>query len=255
MISEGMNTGAGIWSEPVRFHSYDVDFKRRAMLAAVCRYFLEAAWNHAEQLGVGYTHLAKEGRFWVLSRLLVKVERFPGWGEEAGLNTWPRQPKGVFALRDFELVDASRRRMVSGVSAWLVLDAKTRRPQRLERLKWRLKSFPEARAVDREPEKMKEHAGGTEVFQTAVRYGDLDVNDHVNSTVYIKWLMDSYAPEFYWQNRVKLLEVNYLGETRAGDEVSVSVTPGPALVFRHTLAKASGEEVCRARVEWVGEAG
>ena len=165
MIDPGMKAQVGLWSEQVRFHSYDVDLKRRATLAAVCRYFLEAAWNHAEQLGVGYSHLAEAGRFWVLSRLRVQVERFPQWGEEAELNTWPREPKGVFALRDFELVDASGKQVVSGVSAWLVLDAKTRRPQRLERLKWRLKSFPKKRATGREPEKLGEHAGGAEAFE------------------------------------------------------------------------------------------
>jgi len=64
----------GIWREPLKARSYDVDFAKRARTEAICRWFLEAAWNHAEQLGVGYNELSRQNRLWVLSRLLVQIQ-------------------------------------------------------------------------------------------------------------------------------------------------------------------------------------
>ena len=40
------------------------------------------------------------------------------------------------------------------------------------------------------------------------------MNNHVNGVVYVNWLMDSYSEEFHRQHRVKVLEVNFVGETR-----------------------------------------
>jgi medium-chain acyl-[acyl-carrier-protein] hydrolase len=253
MSDAGMSNEAGVRGERLSFHSFDVDFKRRATVAAICRYFLDAAWNHAEQLGVGYTQLAAQQRFWVLSRLLVKLDRFPNWSEVVTLNTWPRQPKGIFALRDFELLDASGRRIVAGVSAWLVLDAAHRRPQRLEKLQWTLKAFPVTRATDREPEKLETFPSGTQSLRVMVRYGDLDVNDHVNSVTYIGWLLDGYSLDFHRHHRLKEVAINYIGETREGESATVHTAEGIAGVFNHTIAKPGGEEVCRARLEWERE--
>src|SRR5258708_26681262 len=102
------NTGAdlGVWRESFEVHSYDVDFRKRTTVEAICRAFLEAAWNHAGQLGIGYTELASQNRLWVLARLLIQVHRYPCWGEGLELTTWPRGTSSVFALRDFELSNA-----------------------------------------------------------------------------------------------------------------------------------------------------
>ena len=63
-----------IWAETFKVHSYEVDFTQRATLTTLCHYFQEAAWNHAELLGVGYSQLQTERRLWVLSRLLIELK-------------------------------------------------------------------------------------------------------------------------------------------------------------------------------------
>jgi acyl-ACP thioesterase len=243
---------AGVWTVGLRMHSYDVDFKRRVTLDALCRYFFDAAWSHAEALGVGYTHLVAQTKFWVLSRLVVSVDRFPFWGETVTLHTWPREPKGIFALRDFEIVDAQGVRSAGGASAWLVLDGHSRRPQRLDKLQWSLRRFPVKRATAQDPEKLAEHDGGAECFSSLVRYSDLDVNDHVNSASYVRWLLDAYPEEFHRNHSVRLLEVNYLGETTSGQTVVVLKKDGWAGEFWHVIRTGS-EVACRARMVWGSE--
>ena len=253
VLREGVNpiwNESPVWTEQLRICSYDVDFTRRATSASLCRYFLEAAWNHAEALGVGFNHLGRQNKFWVLSRLLLEVEHSPVWGSVATLRTWPRAAQSVFAMRDFEVVDGAGTRIAAGSSAWLVLDATSKRPQRLNKLLPSLMGLDGKAALGRDPEKLADGESWDRVFATTVRYTDIDVNRHVNSSRYIGWILDAYPFEFHREHCVRGLEVNYLGETLEGEVLSVRTRQTGAAVFCHSLTKGSGDEVCRARLVW-----
>lgn len=239
----------GTWREEIRIHSYDVDFFQRATLEAICRLFLEAAWNHAEALGVGFAHLAEQHCLWVLVRLVIKLHRYPSWAETLTLNTWPRAAKGVFALREFELIDPIGNLVGGGSSAWAVLDAQTKKPQRIEKMLAGIRRGPERLAVALEPTKLSAcQAPDTITRKTA--YGDIDLNGHVNSGRYIGWLMDSYSFEFHKAHQVHLLEVNYLGETAGGETISIRSQQASPDTWCHAIYRA-GTEVSRARMVWV----
>ncbi len=240
----------GVWAEDLMIGSGDVDFTRRATVCSLCRSFLEAAWSHAEALGVGFQALAVQNRVWVLSRLLLQIHRAPLWRDRIRLHTWPRPSHGLFALRDFEILDRQDSVLVAGASAWLVLDAASRRPQRLEKTVSVIRHLPPRKAVGRDPEKLPGGSSGDAVFTVPVRYGDIDVNSHVNSARYISWILDVYPLEFHGQHSLAELEVNYVGETRAGDTVAVHRWEFAPLQYQHSLRNAQGEEICRARLAW-----
>ncbi len=239
-----------LWTEQLRIRSYDVDFTRRATLTSLYRFFLDAAWNHAEALGIGFSHLQSQNKFWVLSRLLLEVETYPLWGGLITLRTWPRRVKTVFAMRDFELLEGEGNRIAAGSSAWLVLDLASKRPQRLHKLAAAMPHLTDAAALDRDPEKLGDVEGWEDVFSAAVRYTDIDVNRHVNASQYISRILDAYPAGFLGQHAVRGLEVNYLGETREGDMLHVRTRQTAAGEFHHSLTKADNSEVCRARLRW-----
>jgi medium-chain acyl-[acyl-carrier-protein] hydrolase len=64
----------------------------------------DIAWEHAAKLGFGYDNLKVDEQFWVLSKLLVKINRRPVWGEDFSLETWSRGTDGFFGYRDFNFV-------------------------------------------------------------------------------------------------------------------------------------------------------
>jgi len=230
--------------------SYDVDFTRRATSASLCRYFLEAAWNHAEALGVGFNYLGNQSKFWVLSRLLLEVQQYPLWGSAVTLRTWPRVPKSLFAMRDFEIADCAGTRIAAGSSSWLVLDAASKRPQRLLKVLPGLLGFGDKTALGRDPGKLADGETWDEVCSATVRYTDIDVNRHVNSGRYIGWILDAYPLKFHREHCIRVLEINYLGETLEGEVLSIRSRHTGAAAYCHSLAKTSGDEVCRARLEW-----
>lgn len=238
------------WTEELRIRSYDVDSTRRATSLSVCRYFLEAAWNHAEALGLGFSHLQRQGKFWVLARLRLEMQQYAAWGDRVMLRTWPRGLRSVFALRDFELQDETGTRVAAGSSTWLVLDAVSKRPQRLHKLFPGLAAMNGKAALARDPEELGDNETWNNTCPLTVRYTDIDVNKHVNSSRYIGWMLDAYPADFHLRHWLRVLEVNYLGETLEGEQLIVRTRQSDAAVYGHSLIKPSGSEVCRARLEW-----
>ena len=247
-----MNSGEhdGIWTEHFKVHSYEVDANQRATLETVCRYFQEAAWNHAEALGAGYGHLQKLNCLWVLSRLAVRIEALPSWGETLTVQTWPRAAKSVFAMRDFEIFNPSGARLIGGSSAWLVLNGGTRKPQRIDKLLSHLRPIAHRRAIPDDPEKLDLEAQSQAVpsREVSVRWSDLDVNGHVNYGKYIGWALDGFSAEFHRTRTVKGLEANYLGETAADETLVIAGQQLSSGESYYSLTKAEGIEVCRVKI-------
>jgi acyl-ACP thioesterase len=242
-----------VWVEDFKVHSYEVDFRRRAPIDKLCLYFQEAAWNHAEALGVGYNRLFKEQKLWVLSRLLVEVHGFPHWAEVLTVKTWPRSAKSVFAFRDFQILNSKGSQLLAGTSAWLVVDAITRKPQRPDKLLQTFNELPPQRATSRDPDKVTGMSPPLPDATTnvVVRYADLDVNGHVNNAWYTTAILNSYPVNFHRQHSVAFLEVNYLAETGEGDNLSIVSGALNLLERTHSLSRLKdGVEVCRARVKW-----
>ena len=241
----------GIWREEFRPHSYEVDFQKRATLETVARRFQEAAWNHAETLGVGYERLQQENKIWVLARLLIQVTRVPSWGEATILETWPRVGTSALALRDFAILNANRQTCVAGSSAWLILDRVTRKPQRLDKWIATVKQFADRRALERDPEKIGPGDAAAAALELTARYSDLDVNGHVNNARYLSWILDSYSIDFHRHHAARSIELNFLAETRGGDSLSVLSKSKAENEYWHGIVKRpAGGEVCRAKLSW-----
>ncbi|HVV71353.1 MAG TPA: hypothetical protein VHI52_07620, partial [Verrucomicrobiae bacterium] len=75
-------------------------------------------------------------------------------------------------------------------------------------------------------------------------------NGHVNSARYIGWVLDSFPLEFHQRHELRLVEVNYVGETQAGGQLSVCSTETAPGKWYHAIMKSHAEEACRARTEW-----
>jgi len=240
-----------IWIEVFKIKAHEVDFRRCATLETLFRYFQEAAWNHAQTLGVGYSHLHEQGKIWVLSRLQGIVERYPLWGESIQVITWPRTVESLFALRDFQMLASDGTRLVSGNSAYLVLNASTRRPQRVDKLLTSVPHVADRCALPNGPDKLPEFGEGNCQSTLRVGYSDIDMHHHVNNSRYISWMLDTYPMEYHQMHRVSRMEVNYLGEAHCGDTLSIKTGTNQDNIFDHmVLNPAQNTAICRARIHW-----
>ena len=84
---------------------------------------------NAESLGFSKTNFASAGEnvSWVLTRLVVRMDRYPKWEDEVSVATFPRGGRKIVAWRDFELFDSFGARLGAASSEWMLIDLATRR--------------------------------------------------------------------------------------------------------------------------------
>jgi medium-chain acyl-[acyl-carrier-protein] hydrolase len=221
-----------IWSDTYTVNWYEADITNKASLVTLCNFLQESAWRHANHLGFGYRTASDIKQIWVLVRLLVKMDSYPGWGETITVRTWPRGVDGMLALRDFEVLASDGSRMGGASSQWLILDVESRKPQPAFIVNAALPLATDEPALDEFPEKIV--IPGPLPFQSSVkaRFTDIDMYQHVNNARYISWVLDMLPEEWHKKNGISSFLIEFINETRLGDEVQLfaDITGNPLLV-------------------------
>jgi medium-chain acyl-[acyl-carrier-protein] hydrolase len=248
-----MAMSALIWTEPFTVRVFEIDAHGTLSVRSLCDYLQEAAGNHARDLGAGVDALRDRGLTWVLSRIRVRITRLPGAGERLEIRTWHSGLDRLFSLRDFSLLDAGEKPIVTAVSAWVMLDLRARRPVRpaTEFTPPDTSGIPRVFAA--ELDKLPGCEGAREGTRISVRWSDLDVNRHVNNSRYAEWVAEGASSVLRDGEKLAALDLDYLAETLYPDSVEVRSrreTSGSRRVD-HTNERASDNvETVRARTEW-----
>jgi len=83
---------------------------------------------------------------------------------------------------------------------------------------------------------------------------DIDINDHVNNTVYMDWALRAVPAAARHQIPLRL-EAAFLGEARLGDEIlccgESTVKDGGTIVAQSLRDAASGRELTRLRWDFL----
>lgn len=220
---------------------------------------MEAAGRHAETLGVGVSGLHAKGLTWVLARLRVAIATIPESGSEAAVATWPSGRHRLFALREFQARDERGAEILRATSAWALMHLRTRRLARLD---------PHLPVFDQHPGRMiaDDFAPLPPPWPQATRTrhcaqaADIDLNDHVNNTVYLSWALGAVPAEIR-SRQPRELEAAFVGEARLGDRVAclteIGRSPaggaGGAVLLQSLQLEESGRELTRLRTRWHDE--
>ena len=233
-------------------HSYETDTKGFLAATGLMNFLQDIASHHASILKFGKDDLEKENRFWVLSRIVVNIERLPVWNDEIIVSTWPRGIEKLFAIRDFEVKDQTGNNIATAVSCWLMVDIESRRPVRPDSLLEKMNGLP-GDTTGGAPLPSKLRPASPYAYKSPsinVKYSDLDINMHVNNVKYLQWALDIYPLDHLHNNRINTIEVNFLSETVPGESITLSSEEDED-GFHHTVFKSDGKtEACRIRLEW-----
>ena len=242
------------WEDGYFISFYEVDTKNGVFLPTLWSFMQETAWHHADHLKLGFSDLAEHNYFWVLSRLSIQMEEYPRWGDKIKVKTWLTGMGRLFALRHFSIADSKGRILGTAKSAWLVLDVKNRKPQRIERVFKHIQHLFDDLPLAEEPEKIPPPVHPTIEKFYRVRYSDIDMHHHVNNTKYIEWILDSYPFEMNQTHQIHTFEINFLAESSYGDAVSIhteTLKESPPAFLHNVMRKDDGRELWgRARTGW-----
>jgi len=236
-----------------KFHveSYVCDFTEKATITVISRFLLDAASIHAQERGFGYEHILKDNVAWVLSRLSIQMEEYPGQNEDFTVETWIESVARTFTQRCFCFINQSGKVIGYARTIWAAIDLQTRRP--IDIPSWRpdmLQYLEEEKPCPIEKmSKIPQLDGIESCMGYTVRYSDIDINKHINSAKYIEHAINTFDLNIFRENFIHKFEIVYLAEGIFGDKLKL---------YKQTVSedeyvidtKKSEESVCRIRVNW-----
>lgn len=209
---------------------------------AAARLFQEVAGYHIATSGIGFSELIKQGKAWVICRSYYQVRRLPQEGEQITLRTWSRGTDGLFAFRDFQLIDGQSDVAIASTAYWAVIDLSSRRVLRLHDMVAGFESHPDT-ATDKAAVARIRLPKGLErdvpMGQFAVRPSMLDHTSHVNNSEYVRWIFD-HLPAGVAPAAPFGFSIEYVQETPPDDTVAVYAFPqSDKTIFQITNSNAT----------------
>jgi len=228
--------------------SYHLDPAGKARLTTLANFFQEMAYQHANRLGFGYRDLKKNRTLWVLSRMRIRMNRYPVWDEVVTVETWHRGMEKLFGMRDFRVRDQQGRVLGVAGSAWLIVDMDTRRPIRPDSSLMQSNRGTEA-VFDQPLQKIEPVEFPEPMTVRSVVHSDLDIVGHVNNVKYIEWCIDAACVNLEEPSMIREFEINYLHEALPGERIGIAkqVNEGGDLYFS-ARKENGGNEIFRARL-------
>lgn len=248
-----MNEKDKIYTKKYQVHYYELNFLGKAHLLALLNYLQDAAGEHATMKGLYGPELVKKNLTWLLSRYHIKVLRYPALGETIEVLTWPSAKQEIFTLRDFEIKDSKGNCLLVATTSWILLNLEKKQPARLDDVL--PESFILARRAleDDFPSLVQLEKSEKElVFPVLIR--DLDINRHVNNTVYIQWALETVPEDILNSKQPIEIEVSFRAEAFYGDCVVSRIQrlkgEKNATFLHQIINQKNGAELSRLKTIW-----
>lgn len=210
-----------IWIDSYHINSFDVspNSERKSRLTSILSYFEESAWRHAQNLGFGFYDASSNKNAWVMSRLRIDVFKYPTWGDDFKIKTWPLGVDKLFALRTANFLDDNNEIFASLTSSWLIIDIKSRRPQ-IPSHSPLLKDIELSEEQNNIPWpiKLKPSENYEYIFSYKTRYSDLDINGHINNARYVEWVCNAIL-----NKEILSMEINFIHESMLNENVALYI--------------------------------
>ena len=225
----------------------DIDFRSRVSLASLTNFILITAGKNADENGFGLLALQSDNFTWVLSRLVIDMQRMPTENDSLTIETWIEKIGTAFTTRNFRIFDGAGLLIGHAASSWAVMDMHTRRSVLLDTLPTMHQFIvPEGTPIG-EPGRIPNVAGEV-ATSFRVKYSDIDVNNHANSLHYVAWLSDCFTPDFYRKHHIRRFEINFLKELTFGDSGEVYRQVNGQADYAFQIETHGKGTVCRARI-------
>jgi acyl-ACP thioesterase len=132
-----------------------------------------------------------------------------------------------------------------------MIDIKKRKMLHLTELLDEKFLYTEKEALTKVPGKIN----AIEIKDTAQRrvealYSSIDINNHVTTTRYIQWILDSFSIDDLKENRIKIFEINFQNEAKFKDTLEVHKQKISDEIYIIELTKAPEIQICRARIRF-----
>ncbi len=188
------------------------DYNQHWKLADMFTIFSEMAVVHAESFG-GWRKELGQTHGWIISKMRIQLYSQANYLENVTVKTWISQGTNVIFPRSFEVRGEDGRLIAVATSNWSLIDLVKRRiafPKRVNLL------FPIEIMQDAPLQietNFDDENDYTFVERRQVRYGDIDINGHLNNARYVEWACDVLGYDSFKDKNIGDLSIQFKKET------------------------------------------
>lgn len=201
--------------------SHDCDAAGRLKLSSALRYVEAASTGHLDALGLGHARLYSEGIVFVLVAQALKVYKLPQMYDRLKLKTCPAATQGVQMVRETVIYDERGEVMLESQASWVMINPVSRKPLRPSAFTYPLKILDDWSPFIN-PSKLKFDEADEPVMKRPVLYSDLDINNHLNNTIYSDIVMDAIPLSDALGKTPQALLLKLRHEATAGELLEIS---------------------------------
>jgi len=199
----------------------DFDAVGRIRMSSLMRITSVMAMEDYADRGCPWAGLVDRGLMFLVAGVHIKVHGDFFENQLVTVGTYEKGVKGAACLRDYFIADENGKHVASAASSWIVCDLENRRILRptTDRLPWQMQENP--RIIDCEDYARISMPADLEFkAKREVRYSDIDVNGHVNNSIYGDIASDYLDPDIFEKGYTDIV-ITYHKESSLGDTLSI----------------------------------
>jgi len=184
----------------------------------------EIAGDHSELLGCGrMALLEKHDIVWMLSRVAVKMDRYPKLYENIRIRTWPGATTRTTYPRYFEFYGEDGVRIGAAASTWVLADLTSRKIVLPRSVEFTVPSDPDLIPPIEEAGRLRADTEGGVSFTRTPGYEDIDENGHMNNARYVDWITNLFPLSRHQHGRISEFAIHYAAELMPEQPVSIQL--------------------------------
>ncbi len=233
---------------PVTMSELDMNYRLKP--AALLNLLQDMGARNISGTPFGNKELNAQNLGWFLVRYRLEFDKYPQNLTEIKFYTENRGTLRQTAYRDFEAYTPDGERILRGTTSWLMVDLETKSLVNIEQKFPDITRF-EKRENDLTLSKLKPFESADKEILFHVRYNDLDMNGHVNNTVYILWAMETLDFNFRNSHEIDTLDIYFKHEVRYGEDVISMVKFNDDGSSEHIIRNAdTKEDLCLIKISY-----
>lgn len=231
--------------------SYEANVKGKVRPNVIFHHLEDVAYESAENLGFGYSQLYPKGFAWFVLKYHLKFDTLPKAWETISLTTWPSENKGILCRREFEIRNNNQEKIATATSLWALINFESKRIVNAKKTV-EFPMLPEEYALNSEFNKIETFDSYEIEKNISINFDNIDLNGHVNNSIYISWASNSLPYEFLIENSISEIQIEFKNEAKFGEEiVSLAHIDNESNITYHKLtSKETGLEVAFLKINW-----
>jgi medium-chain acyl-[acyl-carrier-protein] hydrolase len=189
-----------VYSQKINFPYSAMGSLGQFRIDKILTLFQDLAFQHSAFSGITGFDLAQKGLMWVISRYQLDIHRHPQFSETLELRTDRSTLKNLYEVKSFTIRDMDGHELVTARGVWIMVKQSNSKPVRLDTF------MPDSLLNGKNEDTFSGLFNAVESFNKVdfettfrIRFHDLDMNRHVNNTIYVQWALNSMPTELIFK--------------------------------------------------------